>query len=147
MSEEGTVAALEEGIEALNSGNHQGYIDMYSDTVTLPGSASGDKESLEAMYGMIFTALPDMTLEIKKRMVDGNTVALIYHWEGTHENELLGVPPTGETIEFPNGMTWMEFNDEGKVEKRWVPPGNWHHILQEVREAADQEPEEPKELV
>jgi steroid delta-isomerase-like uncharacterized protein len=147
MSEEETIAALEAGIEALNSGNHQGYIDMYADSVTLPGSASGDKESLEVMYDMIFTALPDMSLEIQEMMVDGNTVALIYHWEGTHEGELLGVPPTGETIEFPNGMTWMQFNDEGKVEKRWVPPGVWQHILQEAREAADEEYENPKELV
>jgi predicted ester cyclase len=88
------------------------------------------------MYETVWAGLPDFSLEVKKRMVEGDTLSIVYRWEATHEGELFGVPPTSETIVLDNGMMWIRFED-GKVVERWVPPGTILYIREQVEEVAE----------
>ena len=47
-------------------------------------------------------AFPDFRAELKQQLVDGNRVAFQWIFRGTHNGPLLGVAPTGKTVEFQN---------------------------------------------
>jgi predicted ester cyclase len=140
MSEQVTVEAFEHGIEGLNNiEDRSAYYDMYvNEGLELPGSSAHNKESLVEMYETVFAGLPDFQLEVKKRMIEDDTVSIVYRWEATHEGELFGHEPTDETIVLDNGMTWMRFED-GQVVERWVPPGTMLYIEEQVLQAAEED--------
>ncbi len=45
-------------------------------------------------------AFPDLTGVVEDRVVEGDKVAARVTWRGTHHGEFLGVPGTGEAVEF-----------------------------------------------
>ncbi|HXT18254.1 MAG TPA: ester cyclase [Gemmatimonadaceae bacterium] len=47
-------------------------------------------------------AFPDFRAELKQQLVDGNRVAFQWIFRGTHDGPLLGVAPTGRTVQFQN---------------------------------------------
>lgn len=47
-------------------------------------------------------AFPDFTAELKQQLVDGDRVALQWIFRGTHGGPLLGVAPTGKSVQFQN---------------------------------------------
>ncbi|WP_277553724.1 ester cyclase [Halobaculum limi] len=63
-------------------------------------------------------AIPDFHMELEEMIVEGNMSAGHYTWGGTHENELMGVPGTGKTIE-TTSMTMMRMEGD-KMAEMWV---------------------------
>ncbi len=62
-------------------------------------------------------AFPDMDLEIERVVADGNKTAQLFTCRGTHEGEMMGSPPTGESVEFSAvGITVWE---DGKMVEDW----------------------------
>lgn len=47
-------------------------------------------------------AFPDFRAELKQAVVDGDRVAFQWTFRGTHTGPLLGIAPTGKTVQFQN---------------------------------------------
>ena len=63
------------------------------------------------------TAFPDFEITEEDILCEGDSVALRWTWRGTHENELMGIEPTGATVE-GTGMTMIRF-DDGAAKEQW----------------------------
>lgn len=57
------------------------------------------REALEETVAMYREGTPDLTKAVDETFVDGDTVIVTYTAKGTHEGEIMGVPPTGRSVE------------------------------------------------
>lgn len=75
------------------------------------------REGVKAVFGMFFTAFPDLRLEVGDMVAEGDLVATGMSMTGTHQGEFMGVPETGKSI----NVSSMEFIriTEGKVTEHW----------------------------
>lgn len=62
-------------------------------------------------------AFPDIDWTIEHLLTADEMVALHYTVRGTHQGELMGIPPTGNEVEFM-GMTLLRF-ENGKAVEDW----------------------------
>lgn len=74
-------------------------------------------EGFKEYVRMFRTAFPDLEGELTDIIVEGDTAAARYSFRGTHEGELLGVAPTGKSVEV-TGMGFFRFED-GKRKEDW----------------------------
>ena len=58
------------------------------------------KEEIRGFYNMLWTAMPDVKLDLKSRVADEHYVVEESHVHGTHTGPLFGIPPSGRYIEF-----------------------------------------------
>lgn len=74
---------------------------------------------IERLKG-ILTAFPDVSIEADDIIADEHGVAFRSTMRGTHRGELLGIPPTGKTIE----VSLVDFIriDDGKFVEQWGGP-------------------------
>ena len=119
MAEQQNIAALETAVAQMNAGNLEGYMELYGDDLTLHGYPPGveGKAGAHAFYTQFSKALPDVELTIDDAVGEGDTVAVRYTIRGTHQDELMGVPATGNRVEV-NGQSFFRFED-GRVAERW----------------------------
>ncbi len=119
MAQSENVAAVERAVEHMNSGNLEGYLEMYADDLTLHGYPPGveGKEGVSAFYAAFAKALPDVELTLEDAVSDGDKVAVRYTIKGTHSDELMGVPATGNRVDV-SGQSFFRFED-GRVVERW----------------------------
>lgn len=57
------------------------------------------RDALKETIGTFRDGAPDLTKSVDETYVDGETVIVTYTATGTHEGEIMGVPPTGRSIE------------------------------------------------
>ena len=83
----------------------------------LPGQPSG-QEGVKFFVNGIRDAFPDIRPKtVEPTLVDGDLEAARVVLTGTHEGELMGVPPTGRTVEFES-IDIIRVED-GKVAEHW----------------------------
>lgn len=83
----------------------------------LPGQPAG-REGIKFYVDVIRTAFPDIAVKtLGPALVDGNLEAVHVVLTGTHQGELMGVAPTGRTVEF-GGIDIIRTED-GKVTEHW----------------------------
>jgi steroid delta-isomerase-like uncharacterized protein len=113
------VAVIENAVQQMNSGNLEGYLEMYSDDLTLhgyPPEVQG-KQGVSAFYAAFAKAIPDVELTLEDTMADGDKVAVRYRIRGTHQDEFMGVPASGNKVDV-DGQSFFRFVD-GQVAERW----------------------------
>ncbi len=64
------------------------------------------------------TAFPDMRMTIKAQVAEGDEVATRWTGTGTHDGNLMGIPPTGNRVEI-TGMVLDRLSD-GKIVESWT---------------------------
>ena len=119
MAQNENVAAIENAVAQMNSGNLEGYLELYADDLTLhgyPPEVQG-KEGANAFYGAFQKALPDIQITVDEAISEGDKVAVRFTVRGTHQDELMGVPATGNKVEV-TGQSFFRFVD-GRVAERW----------------------------
>lgn len=77
----------------------------------------GSAEFLDSIYLPFTKAIPDLHIEIEAVLAQGDEAVVRWRTTGTHTEEGLGVPASGQRINF-QGMTWLTFRD-GKVIEGW----------------------------
>ena len=82
----------------------------------LPPDLKGMKQALP----MFRAAFPDMRLTVEDMIAEGDKVVDRVTVRGTHEGELMGVPPSGNRVEFME--THISRIADGKIVERW---GEW----------------------
>lgn len=77
------------------------------------------REALKETIAMFREGTPDLTKAVDETYVDGDTVVVTYTATGTHEGEIMGIPPTGRSIEV-EGVFVYHVEDGTLVEGRDV---------------------------
>ena len=76
-----------------------------------------DVPAFKQMVGMFFSAFPDFRVTIEDLVAEDGRVAMRSLWRGTHQGELMGVPPTGKAV------TVLEQHifriADGKIAEHW----------------------------
>lgn len=81
-----------------------------------------DLNAFKAAIVSTRAAFPDLVTTIDDIVVEGDRAAIRWHSSGTHENSLLGVPPTKRRVEV-SGATFARFEGDRIVEEHvtWDP--------------------------
>ena len=119
MAQNENMAAIERAVQQMNSGNLEGYLEFYADDLTLHGYPPGieGKEGATAFYGAFQKALPDINITVDDAISEGDKAAVRFTVRGTHQDELMGVPATGNRVEV-TGQSFFRFED-ARVAERW----------------------------
>jgi steroid delta-isomerase-like uncharacterized protein len=105
--------------EAINQGNlsvldelvHPDYV------FRSPGQELLGAEALKAFFAGFRSAFPDLHLNIDELVVEGDKAVSSFTLTGTHEDEFMGIPATGNSINI-SGMVLSQFR-EGKIKEEW----------------------------
>jgi steroid delta-isomerase-like uncharacterized protein len=76
-----------------------------------------DLESFKQFVPMFRAAFPDMSYTVEDMVAEGDKVVDRLTWQATHQGEMMGIPPTGNTVR----VTEMHISriSEGKIVERW----------------------------
>jgi steroid delta-isomerase-like uncharacterized protein len=77
-------------------------------------------DGLKAFITVYREAFPDLRATVEEQIAEGDKVLTRWSARGTHEGELLGIPPTGKQSTV-TGMTLDRF-EGGKIAESW---DNW----------------------
>jgi predicted ester cyclase len=91
-----------------------------------------DLEGMKQALPMFRAAFPDMRLTEEDMIAEGDKVVDRVTVRGTHQGELMGIPPTGNPVEFME--THISRIAGGKIVERW---GQWDALgmMQQVSAA------------
>jgi steroid delta-isomerase-like uncharacterized protein len=107
--------------EAFNKGNVDVADEVYAsafiahDPTILEGQ--GSPEQVKQFVNTYLSAFPDGHTTVEDVISDGEKVAYRWTFRGTHQGELMGIPPTGEQVTI-TGITINRLSG-GKVEEQW----------------------------
>lgn len=86
--------------EAINSGALDELDEVCSPDLQGHGGAGADLAALKASIGAFVAAFPDLIITPKHVVVEGDLVSAWLRYEGRHQGEFAGVPPTGRPVRF-----------------------------------------------
>jgi steroid delta-isomerase-like uncharacterized protein len=81
-----------------------------------------DREGFKQTLPMFRAAFPDMRYTIEDMIAEGDKVMDRIAWQATHQGEMMGIPPTGNTVRVT--AIHMSRIAEGKIVERWGQPDN-----------------------
>lgn len=123
---EANIALMRRAVEAVNSGTlAEVAADILSEDFVrhdLAGAFPGVEgvKGAADFVALLRSAMPDLRFEIRDIFSSGDRVAMRLVMRGTHQGELLGVGPTGDTIEISE-MNIYRIAD-GKIAETWQLP-------------------------
>ena len=83
-----------------------------------PGEGeTGNKDDGLQFFQYMWEVFPDFSVEIKEQIAEGDRVATLKTFSGTHEGEFFGIPPTGNHVAF-DVFDMLRIRD-GKVVEHW----------------------------
>ncbi len=101
-------------LDALDDIMAEDVVDHDAYNVHASEGREGAKKSI-AMYRQAFS---DLHLTIDDELEGGDTVVVRWHAEGTHDGEIMGLPPTGNS-DTTHGISWIKYED-GKAVESWT---------------------------
>ena len=90
------------------------FTDDFVDHVEIPGMPPG-VEGVFARHEMLFTAMPDIHIDVHQVIAEGDLAAARFTLTGTNTDGFMGMPATN-TVVSVTGMDFMRFRDERIVE-------------------------------
>jgi steroid delta-isomerase-like uncharacterized protein len=121
MSEENKALARRWAEDVMNQRNLDALDEIYTSNFVnhdpaMPEDVRG-VEGAREFYSMYQNAFPDAQITIEGQLAEGDMVATRWTGRGTHQVELLGVPPSGNWVEV-TGITISRI-EGGKVAEEW----------------------------
>jgi steroid delta-isomerase-like uncharacterized protein len=114
-------ASLQSLYDRLNAGDIDAFGDLIADDFVdheeLPG-LPGNKEGVKDFFRMQIAAFPDLRVIVEDVIADGAKVVARARFTGTHKGELMGIPPTGKSVDVPL-IDIMRFDDAGLMSEHW----------------------------
>jgi steroid delta-isomerase-like uncharacterized protein len=121
MSSEENKAVVQRAVEAFNQGDQDAvdelfaanYVDHDPSRAGLPSGPEGVKQA----WGAFRAAFPDLQGTIEDMITEGDKVVVRGTISGTHQGDLMGIPPTGRRVT----VTLIDVNriEGGKLVERW----------------------------
>jgi steroid delta-isomerase-like uncharacterized protein len=107
--------------DLLNAGDVDGFGDLLADDFVehedLPGSPR-TKDGVKAFFRMYIAAFPDLQVAAEDVLTSGDKVVARVRGTGTHQGELMGMPPTGKAIDV-TFIDIIRFGDDGLAHEHW----------------------------
>ena len=124
MSTDANKEVVRRFMDEVQSGKNLDVMDeLFSpDTLILGAPAeNGDPIGLiKSVLQTLFDGFPDLHVELLKMVAEGDTVATLKMFRGTHLGEFRGVQPTGRKVEF-DALEFVVLRD-GKIVDHWGAP-------------------------
>jgi steroid delta-isomerase-like uncharacterized protein len=120
MSEENKALVRRIVDEAWNRGNLQVVDEIFAPEYREHNPRPGQEPGIDGYksgVSMMRAAFPDLFLDVRDVLADGDRVALRYVLCGTHDGELMGVPASGQRVS-SDGMVFARL-ESGQVVERW----------------------------
>ena len=119
MSEENKALVERFVGEAFNRGNLGIADEVYATRFFSHGTPEGEggPEYVKQFVNMYRVAFPNGRAVIEDMIAEGDEVAYRWTYRGTHQGELMGIPPTGKEVTI-TGITINRFAD-GKIVEEW----------------------------
>ncbi|MEW2134157.1 ester cyclase [Streptomyces sp. NPDC005435] len=92
------------------------FADDFVDHTPQPGTTP-DKDGVRALYQALRHGFPDFRPEIRWQIADGPMVTTYKIYRGTHRGPVLGVAPTGRSVEFETVDVMKVEN--GRITDHW----------------------------
>jgi steroid delta-isomerase-like uncharacterized protein len=83
----------------------------------LPIDSTG-RAALKEVFGRLRHAFPDLHIEIKDLIAEGDKVVSRNTVSGTHRGEYMGVAPTGRTVTYDE-IFILRFAEDGRIVETW----------------------------
>ena len=106
-----------------------------------PGPSGSD--GMRRLIATWRTAFPDWKDNIDEMVAEGDLVVLKISAQGTHDGPLLGIEPTGETVQW--GMIEMVRLANGKITEQWGY-SDFAEVVRHLRKVAAAQYEQQSEL-
>src|SRR5919108_290176 len=87
-----------------------------------PPGVPADREGLKQLTAMFRRAFPDGRMTIEDMVAEGDRVATRKTFRGTHQGELMGIPPTGQAVAI--GLIDIVRVMDGQVVESWNAADN-----------------------
>ncbi len=84
----------------------------------LPPELQGSRDAYIGHFPMYTTAFPDMRIAVDDMIADDDKVATRWTLTGTHNGNLMGIPPTGKPVNV-SAITIQRIAD-GKIVEGWT---------------------------
>jgi steroid delta-isomerase-like uncharacterized protein len=115
-------ATTRRAYDLINAGDIDGFGELMAEDFVeheeTPGFAP-TKEGVLEMFRMYRAAFPDLQMHADEVLVSGDkTVVTRVRATGTHQGELMGVAPTGKSVDVQL-IDIMQFNDAGLACEHW----------------------------
>ena len=114
-------ATTRRAYDLINAGDIDGFGGLMADDFVeheeMPGLAP-TKEGVLDMFRRYRAAFPDMQMNAEEVLVSGDRTVTRGTATGTHQGELMGMPPTGKAVEI-QGITIDRIAD-GKIAESWT---------------------------
>ena len=107
--------------EPFDRGNFKVADELFAPNFVYRDPLSGEDwhgpQSVKQYAAMMRAALPDLYYTEKVQVAEGDKEVTRYAAGGTHQEELMGIAPTGERVEL-RGISTFRING-GKIEEIW----------------------------
>ncbi len=122
--------------DVWNNGDVSLIDDYFADDVTIivPGAKFRGKDGFKQFMGIYREAFPDLHVTQNGYYQDGNSAALEWTFEGTHNGPLMGIDPTGKKMSL-DGVTTSRYDNGKVVEQRFY----WDRVEQFTKLGLDLE--------
>ena len=136
MSEQHKSAARNFIEKGLNQKDITALDEYFSPRLTdhaLPPGLPAGREGRKIFASVLLVAFPDLHVQLDDMVADGDKLVSRYTVHGTHEGELMGIPPTGKQVSvggiaidrFEDGQSvehWEVFDQMGMMQQLGVIP-------------------------
>lgn len=136
MSEQYKSAAqnlIEKGFNQKDLTAFEAYFSANLKDHALPPNVPEGFEGRKIFYSAMLAAFPDMQVNLEDVFAEGNKVVTRWSARGTHNGDMMGIPPTGRQISvggiaidrFENGQSvehWEIFDQVGLMQQLGVIP-------------------------
>ena len=138
MSEQYKTAARNFIEKGLNRRDLTAFDNYFSPKLTdhaLPPGLPPGLEGRKMFASALLSAFPDLQVEVQDLVADGEKLVTRYTVHGTHNGELMGIPPTGKQISvggiaidrFENGQSvehWEVIDQLGLMQQLGIIPAS-----------------------
>jgi predicted ester cyclase len=104
MTAEQNKALVRRLVEEIQSGHNLGLVNELFDTGfvdhSVPPGLPPDREGVKMQFAMFFRAFPDLRVVIHEQVAEGDRVVTRKTFHGTHQGDLMGIPPSGRPVAF-----------------------------------------------
>jgi steroid delta-isomerase-like uncharacterized protein len=129
MSEQDNMKHAREIFDAWNSHDPERFVKLLDEKLvvesdTIPQKRLTGKEAVKGFFLTYVTAFPDLHFEIDQMLAVGDYVITQWTATGTHQGDLVGIPPTNRKA-VTHGCTVAEFrNGKGVHDRIYWDSGN-----------------------
>jgi steroid delta-isomerase-like uncharacterized protein len=107
--------------ELISAGDITGFGDLVADDFVEHQGGPGfptTKEGTLDFFRALLTSFPDFRMQVEDLIVDGDKAVARVRATGTHQDEFMGVPPTGAGVDMEL-IDIMRFDGAGLVCEHW----------------------------